>query len=119
MLLHDRLKNYRLILASASPRRRELLADCDLDFVLAEKFEIIATRNLEAKVVNLHVAIEVYECGTAELPYSAFAFTRSPRLWARMARLPFRLAMKPISITPLDVHSFLRPPAEALRFRRS
>ena len=39
MLLHNILKNYRLILASASPRRRELLADCDLDFVLAEKFE--------------------------------------------------------------------------------
>ena len=39
MLLQDRLKDYRLILASASPRRRELLADCDLDFVLAEKFE--------------------------------------------------------------------------------
>ena len=39
MLLQDRLKNYRLILASASPRRRELLADCDLDFILAEKFE--------------------------------------------------------------------------------
>ena len=39
MLLQDKLKNYRLILASASPRRRELLADCDLDFVLAKKFE--------------------------------------------------------------------------------
>lgn len=39
MLLQDRLKNHRLILASASPRRRELLAGCDLDFVLAEKFE--------------------------------------------------------------------------------
>ena len=39
MLLQDRLKNYRLILASASPRRRELLADCDLEFTLAEKFE--------------------------------------------------------------------------------
>lgn len=39
MLLQDRLKNYRLILASASPRRRELLADCDIDFELAEKFE--------------------------------------------------------------------------------
>ena len=39
MLLQDILKEYRLILASASPRRRELLTSCDLDFVLAEKFE--------------------------------------------------------------------------------
>ena len=39
MLLQDRLKNYRLILASASPRRRELLSACDLNFVLADKFE--------------------------------------------------------------------------------
>ena len=39
MLLQDKLKDYRLILASASPRRRELLASCDLDFELAEKFE--------------------------------------------------------------------------------
>ena len=39
MLLQDRLKSHRLILASASPRRRELLAACDIDFELAEKFE--------------------------------------------------------------------------------
>lgn len=39
MLLQNKLKNYRLILASASPRRRELLSSCDLDFTLAEKFE--------------------------------------------------------------------------------
>ena len=39
MLLKDKLQDFRLILASASPRRRELLAACDLDFVLADKFE--------------------------------------------------------------------------------
>lgn len=39
MLLHDRIKGYNLILASASPRRRELLAACDIDFTLAERFE--------------------------------------------------------------------------------
>lgn len=39
MLLHERLKPYRLILASQSPRRRELLAGSGLDFQLAERFE--------------------------------------------------------------------------------
>jgi len=40
MLLHDKLKDYRLILASASPRRRKLLADADLDFEIAEPYEV-------------------------------------------------------------------------------
>lgn len=39
MLLHDKLSSKRLILASASPRRRQLLADCDIPFVVAEPFE--------------------------------------------------------------------------------
>lgn len=39
MLLHDKLRDYRLILASASPRRRELIAMADLPFTLADKFE--------------------------------------------------------------------------------
>lgn len=39
MLLHDKLKPYRLILASQSPRRRELLAGSGLEFQLAERFE--------------------------------------------------------------------------------
>ena len=39
MLLHKKLENYNLILASASPRRRQLLADCGIQFTLADKFE--------------------------------------------------------------------------------
>lgn len=39
MLLHDRLKNFRLILASQSPRRQQLLADAGLRYELAPRFE--------------------------------------------------------------------------------
>lgn len=39
ILLHERLKNCRLLLASQSPRRRELLAGCGLPFVLAPKYD--------------------------------------------------------------------------------
>ncbi len=39
MLLHELLKDYRLILASNSPRRRQLLADCGLTFECAPRFE--------------------------------------------------------------------------------
>jgi septum formation protein len=39
MLLHEKLKAYHLILASASPRRRQLLADCGLVFDVAAKFD--------------------------------------------------------------------------------
>ncbi len=39
MFLIEKLKDYRLILASHSPRRRQLLADCGLDFTLACDYE--------------------------------------------------------------------------------
>ncbi len=39
MLLHTKLTPYRLILASQSPRRRELMTGCALPYVLAEKYE--------------------------------------------------------------------------------
>lgn len=40
MLLHEALKHKRLILASRSPRRRELLGDCDLPFEVADSYEV-------------------------------------------------------------------------------
>lgn len=39
MLLHEKLKPYTLILASQSPRRRQLLADAGFEYTLAERFE--------------------------------------------------------------------------------
>lgn len=39
MLLHEKLADKHLILASASPRRRQLMEDAGLKFTLAQKFE--------------------------------------------------------------------------------
>jgi septum formation protein len=39
MLLHEKLKSYNIILASASPRRRELLKATGIEYTLAPKFE--------------------------------------------------------------------------------
>ena len=39
MLLHEKLKAYRLLLASQSPRRRELIAGCGLPYELAPKYD--------------------------------------------------------------------------------
>ena len=39
MLLHDKLKQWRLVLASQSPRRRQLLQDAGIEFSLAPRFE--------------------------------------------------------------------------------
>lgn len=38
MLLHDKLKAWRLILASQSPRRRQLLAEAGIDYTLAQRY---------------------------------------------------------------------------------
>ena len=53
MLLHDKLKSYRLILASQSPRRRQLLSDAGLEFTLADRFECDETfpQNMPAEDV--------------------------------------------------------------------
>ncbi len=40
MLLHESLKNYRLILASRSPRRQQLMRDCGLAYELSADYEV-------------------------------------------------------------------------------
>ncbi len=40
MLLHEKLKSYRVILASGSPRRRQLLREAGIDYELAEGYDV-------------------------------------------------------------------------------
>lgn len=39
MLLHEKLRGHRLLLASQSPRRRELIAGCGLPFEIAPRYD--------------------------------------------------------------------------------
>lgn len=58
MLLHDKLKPYRLILASRSPRRRQLLSACGLAFETAGNYEVeeIYPADLPVEEVPLYLA---------------------------------------------------------------
>lgn len=58
MLLHDKLKDYRLLLASQSPRRRELLDGTLLPYTLAPRYdcEEVYPKTLAAEEVPLYLA---------------------------------------------------------------
>ncbi len=77
MLLHDKLAPYRLLLASQSPRRRELMSGCRLPYTLSPKYDC-------------------EECYPAELPA-----TEVPRYLAQLKSraYPTRLAPEEILLT--------------------
>lgn len=58
MLLHEKLKNYRLLLASHSPRRQQLLRDCGLQYELIDKYEVeeVYPADLPAEQVPLYLS---------------------------------------------------------------
>ncbi len=58
MLLHDKLRPYRLLLASQSPRRRELISGCGLPFEPTPKYdcEEIYPADLTAEEVPLYLS---------------------------------------------------------------
>lgn len=72
MLLHDKLRNYRLLLASRSPRRRELLTQSGLPYEPADDFacEEIYPAALPARDVPLYLA---------ELKSNAYPVPLGPR----------------------------------------
>lgn len=58
MLLHEKLRSYRLLLASQSPRRRELMTGCGLPYELAPKYDCEETYpdDLPAEEVPLYLS---------------------------------------------------------------
>lgn len=58
MLLNDKLKPYRLLLASQSPRRRELMTSCGLPYEPAPKYdcEEVYPADLPAEEVPLYLS---------------------------------------------------------------
>ncbi len=58
MLLHEKLRPYRLLLASQSPRRRELISGCGLPFEVAPRYdcEEIYPADLAAEEVPLYLS---------------------------------------------------------------
>lgn len=58
MLLHEKLKDLRLLLASQSPRRRELLTGCGLPYELEPRYEVeeLYPDTLPAEEVPLYLS---------------------------------------------------------------
>ena len=67
MLLHDKLRDFRVVLASASPRRRELLSATGIEYILATKFE--CDESYPATLDSLDVAPYLSALKSANYPY--------------------------------------------------
>lgn len=59
MLLKEKLKKYDIILASHSPRRRQLMTDCGLNFRIADKYDVeeIYPDNIPSSEVPVYLSV--------------------------------------------------------------
>ena len=85
MLLKDKLEPYRLLLASQSPRRRELMTGCGLPYEPAPKYECeeIYPDSLPAEEVPLFLSRLKSEAYPA--PLGANDILLTARCWASPA----------------------------------
>ena len=75
-MLSERLKNIPVILASQSPRRKELLASLDIDFtVLVRNVDESIPKDLEAKYAAEYVCLKKLEAFDAEDFYDNLLIT--------------------------------------------
>ena len=72
MLLAEKLEAYRLILASASPRRRQLLVGCGLPFVQAEPYDVSETYPAGMPAGEVPVYLARLKSDAYPLPLASF-----------------------------------------------
>ncbi len=81
-MLNDLLNNYRIILASRSPRRRQLLHDMGLKFdVVIREYEESYPENLEGEEIALHLARMKSESFKKDITSKEIVITADTIVW--------------------------------------
>ncbi len=81
-MLNDLLNNYRIILASRSPRRRQLLHDMGLKFdVVVREFEESYPASLKGEEIALHLARMKSESFKKEILKNEIVITADTIVW--------------------------------------
>lgn len=81
-MLNDLLNNYRIILASRSPRRRQLLHDMGLNFdVVIREYEESYPANLKGEEIALHLARLKSESFKKEISPNVIVITADTIVW--------------------------------------
>jgi len=78
----DKLKKYKLILASASPRRQQFLRDLDLDFeIRLKEIEEVYPENLQGVEITTHLAELKAKAFDGEIADNEILITSDTIVW--------------------------------------
>jgi len=81
-MLNDKLKNYKIILASGSPRRQQFLKDMNLDFeIRLKEIEEIYPDNLQGVEITNYLAILKSQAFEGELAPNDILITSDTIVW--------------------------------------
>ena len=81
-MLNDKLRNYKIILASGSPRRQQFLKDMNLDFeIKLKEIEEIFPDNLQGVEITNYLAILKSEAFEGELEANDILITSDTIVW--------------------------------------
>ena len=81
-MLNEKLKNYKIILASGSPRRQQFFKDLDLDFeIRLKEIEEIYPDNLVAEEITNYLAVLKANAFEGEINFNEILITSDTIVW--------------------------------------